>query len=172
LDTTRQLYITQTVNKLHLEGATILAAIFLLKEYELEDPNFKGFELREKANPDFILMTTEGVIGELQIIRIPENTFEFPLVLMLNLLAHEMTHVRQKSAINPVTDKNEREWQAYYEMLFHTIFPLIPELSDFHKKFFSLKALDYYNRMGENSELQQKYQTQKTAVENLLTTIQ
>lgn len=171
MNTKRQLYIAQTVNKLHLEGATIEAATFLLQEYGLEHPNFKGFELREKARPDFILMTTEGVIGEPQIIRIPENTFEFPLVLMLNLLVHEMIHVQQKSAINPLTDKNEREWQAYYEMLFHITFPQIPELSDFHKTFFARKALEYYNRMGENSDLQQKYNSQKTAVATLLASI-
>lgn len=171
MNTKRQLYIAQTVNKLHLEGATISAATFLIQEYGLEHPNFKGFELREKARPDFILMTTEGVIGEPQIIRIPENTFDFPLVLMLNLLAHEMIHVQQKSAIDPVTDKNEREWQAYYEMLFHNIFPQIPELSDFHKTFFGRKALEYYNRMGVTSDLQQKYNAQKTTVETLLAAI-
>jgi hypothetical protein len=36
--------------------------------------------------PEFILMTTEGALGEPQIIRIPDNTFEYPLPLMLNLL--------------------------------------------------------------------------------------
>lgn len=156
------------IDALHKEGATIAAAHFLLHEYGLENPNFKGFELREKARPDFILMTTEGSFGEPQLIRIPENTFEFPLVLMLNLLAHEMVHVQQKTKENTVTDKNEREWQAYYEMLFHILFPQIPELSPFHKKFFARKALEYYNRMGENSTLQLKYSKQKNEVEQLL----
>ncbi|WP_286925662.1 hypothetical protein [Flavobacterium sp. UBA4197] len=156
------------IDALHKEGATIAAAHFLLREYGLENPNFKGFELREKARPDFILMTTEGPFGEPQLIRIPENTFEFPLVLMLNLLAHEMVHVQQKTKENTVTDKNEREWQAYYEMLFHILFPQIPELSSFHKKFFARKALEYYNRMGENSALQLKYSEQKNEVEQLL----
>jgi hypothetical protein len=41
-------------------------------------------------------MTTKGTSGQKQIIRIPENTFEFPIVLMLNLIAHEMIHVSQK----------------------------------------------------------------------------
>lgn len=157
-----------SINSFHELGETIDAAHFLVKEYGLENPNFKGFELREKAKPDFILMTTEGILGEPQIIRIPENTFEFQLELMLNLLAHEMVHVGQKTKENLVEDKNEREWQAYYEMLFHKIFPQIPEVSSFYKIFFGNKALEYYNRMGESSDLQSKYATQKQEVENLL----
>ena len=158
----------QIVNTFHELGETIAAAQFLLQEYNLTHPNFRGFELREKAKPDFILMTTEGILGEPQIIRIPENTFEFPLALMLNLLAHEMVHVSQKTSENTIHDKNEREWQAYYEMLFHIQFPQIPELSDFHKRFFANKAIEYYNRMGESSALQTKYDTQKQQVDLLL----
>ena len=67
--------------------------------------------------------------------------------------------------------QNEREWQAYYEMLFHKIFPKIPECSDFHKKFFAQKAIEYYKRMGEGSELQQKYAAQKLEVENLVASL-
>jgi hypothetical protein len=158
----------QIINTFHELGETIAAAQFLIQEYGLENSNFKGFELREKAKPEFILMTTEGILGEPQIIRIPENTFEYPLELMLNLLAHEMIHVSQKTKENLIEDKNEREWQAYYEMLFHRIFPQIPELSDFHKRFFAKKALEYYNRMGEGSELQLNYANQKLETDNLL----
>ena len=163
--------IIQWVNSFHEQGETIQAAEFLISEYNLNHPNFKGFELREKAKPDFILMTTEGILGGPQIIRIPENTFEFPLNLMLNLLAHEMIHVQQKAKDTLITDKNEREWQAYYENLFHKQFPQIPELSDFHKKAFASKALDYYNRMETGSDLQLKYTHQKEEVELLLTSI-
>ncbi len=127
--------------------------------------------MREKAKPDFILMTTEGILCGPQIIRIPENTFEFRLNLMLNLLAHEMIHVRQKEKGNVITDKNEREWQAYYENIFHKQFPQIPELSAFHKKASATKALDCYNRMEVGSELQLKYAQQKEEVERLLNTM-
>lgn len=161
----------QIVNNFHELGETIEAARFLVQEYGIDNPNFKGFELREKANPYFILMTTEGVLGEPQIIRIPENTFEFPLELMLNLLAHEMVHVGQKTKENLVEDKNEREWQAYYEMLFHKIFPQIPEVSNFHKKFFANKGLGYYNRMDKEGFLQSKYASQKVEIDNLLAAI-
>ena len=126
------------------------------------------FELREKAKPDYILMTTEGTFGQPQVIRIPENTFEFPLILMLNLIAHEMIHVVQKVNENEFPDRNEREWQAYYEMLFHKTYPQIPKCSVFHQKFFASKAFDYYKRMGEKSELQEKYSGQKLEIDTLL----
>lgn len=160
--------IIQIVNNYHEIGETIQAAEFLINEYELSHHNFKGFELREAAKPNFILMTTEGVFGEKQIIRIPQNTFEFPLELMLTLLAHEMVHVAQKHTGFIVNDKNEREWQAYYEMIFHKIYTKIPEVSFWHKQSFAKKALEYYNRMGENSELQYVYQKQKIEVEKIL----
>lgn len=161
----------QIINTFHELGETITAAQFLIEEYGLENPNFKGFELREKAKPEFILMTTEGALGEPQIIRIPENTFEYPLPLMLNLLMHEMIHVSQKTKENLIEDKNEREWQAYYEMLFHEQYPQVPELSHFHKRFFANKALEYYNRMGEGSLLHIKYANQKQKVDLLLLNI-
>lgn len=160
-----------TINIFHKNGLTVDAAELLIREYELNHSNFKGIELREKAKPTYILLTTEGEIGQPQIVRIPENAFEFPLVLMLNLLAHEMLHVRQKSAEIAIQDRNEREWQAYYEMLFHKTFPLIPEASDFYKKHFATKGLEYYNRMGEDSDLQLKYAIEKIEVETLLASL-
>ncbi len=156
------------VNKFHIASKTIDCAQWLLKKFELQNDNLKGFEIREIAQPDFILMTTEGNFGQPQIIKIPENTFQFPLSLMLNLLAHEMVHVRQKTIDPFVLDKNEREWQAYYEMLFHEIFPKIPENSPFHQQFFAKKALKYYSKMGDGSELQLKYVNQKIEVEKLI----
>jgi hypothetical protein len=160
--------IIQTVETYHELGETIQAAHFLLDEYQLNHSNLKGFELREKAEPKFVLMTTEGNFGEPQIIKIPENTFQFDLVLMLNLLAHEMVHVEQKSFIDKYLDKNEREWQAYYEMLFHKKYPLIPTTSTKQLHFIANKALEYYNRMEKDGELQLKYVSQKLEVEDFL----
>lgn len=162
----------EIVNKLHLNGETKKAAEFILNEYEIHDENFAGFEFREAAKPEYILMTTEGIPGEKQIIRIPENTFEFPLVLMLNLLAHEMVHVWQKSKGVEIEDRNEREWQAYREMLFHKKFPLVPSGTVFHQKFFANKALEYYNRMEKDGELQQLYANQKIEVEAFLANLE
>ena len=116
-------------------------------------------------------MTTEGALGEPQIIRIPENTFEYPLHLMLNLLAHEMIHVSQKTKENLIEDKNEREWQAYYEMLFHKIYPQIPNLPKHQLLFFANKALSYYTKMGENSDLQIKYALQKQEVDTFVASL-
>lgn len=160
--------ILQHVQSYHELGETIPAAEFVMKEYGLKHPNFKGFELREKAAPSFILMTTEGGFGQPQIIKIPENTFAFEFLLMLNLLAHEMVHVIQKSTKPFLEDRNEREWQAYYEMLFHKIFPQIPDASVEQRNFFANKAIEYYNRMEKDGALQQKYATQKMEVEQLL----
>ena len=163
--------IKQKIATFHQNGQVINAAYWLLKKYNLKSENLKGFEFREKAKPDFILMTTEGDFGKPQIIRIPENTFEFPLELMLTLIAHEMVHVKQKTIKPYVLDKNEREWQAYYEMNFNILFPQVPEISNFHKKFFAQKGMEYYNRMGEGSELQKKYAEQKKQVEDLIASL-
>ena len=159
------------VNDYHQNGQTITALYWLIKKFNLQTKNLKGFEFREAAKPDFILMTTEGHFGAPQIIRIPENTFEFPLELMLCLLAHEMVHVHQKTIKPFVLDKNEREWQAYYEMLFHKTFPSLPQISNSSTRFFGNKALQYYNLMGENWPLQQKYSLQKLDIDNLLNSI-
>ena len=160
--------IIQKIETYHELGETIQAAEFLIEEYGIKHPNLKGFELREKAKPDYILMTAEGNFGEKQIIRIPENTFQFELILMLNLIAHEMIHVEQKSHLNKFPDRNEREWQAYYEMLFHKVYPQVPNASTFHRKFFANKAFEYYNRMEKDGELQRKYAAQKVEIEQLL----
>lgn len=163
--------ILEKIETFHELGETIQAAQFVLKEFGLENPSLKGFELREKAKPDFVLMTTEGEIGNPQIIRIPENTFEFEFILMLNLIAHEMVHVIQKSSKDCPQDRNEREWQAYYEMLFHKIFPQIPDAKPHQRKFFANKALEYYNRMEKDGELQQKYASQKAEIETLISSL-
>ena len=160
--------IEKTIKSFAQLGLTIEAAHWLVKVYELEQENFSHFELTEKAEPSFILFTTNGILGSKQYIKLPANTFEFPLFLMLNLLAHEMLHVKQKSEKHKVEDKNEREFQAYYENLFHKEFPLIPELSPFQQKAFGNKALEYYNRMEKGSVLQQKYAKQKEEVEKLI----
>ncbi len=87
------------------------------------------------------------------------------------MIAHEMLHVRQKSSERRIEERFEREFQAYHEMLFHLEFPLVPDAPDFHRIQFAQKALDYYRKMGENSELQKKYADQKIQVEELLNKI-
>lgn len=163
--------ILQLIQTYHELGETLQAANVVIEEYGIRHPNFKGFVFREKAKAEYILMTTEGVFGQQQIIRIPENTFEFEFVLMLNLIAHEMIHVGQKVVGNFVEDRNEREWQAHYEMLFHKIYPQIPDMPKHQQVFFANKALDYYRKMKEGSELQIKYAEQKKEVENLVASL-
>ena len=140
------------------------AAHFLIETFGLESDNFAGFGFRPELEPNKMLLTTEGALGEKQMVMIPKNLFDFDLNLVANMVAHEMLHVRQKSPETLLEDKNEREFQAYSEMLFHKNFPLVPDVSDFHKKFFGEKALEYYKRMGENAELQKKYEKQKNQI--------
>lgn len=144
------------------------AAHFLIESFGLQSENFAGFGFRPELEPNKMLLTTEGALGEKQMVMIPKNLFDFDLNLVANMIAHEMLHVRQKAPETLVEDKNEREFQAYYEMLFHKEFPLVPEVSNFHKKFFGEKALEYYKRMAENSDLRKKYLSQKNEVENLI----
>jgi hypothetical protein len=163
--------IKSRIEVFHRDGKTIEAAEWLLKMFDIQDHNLKGFALREKAEPNYILLTAEGDFGEQQVIRVPENIFQFSLPLVLTLITHEMVHVRQKSRKPYVEDRLEREWQAYYEMLFHKIFPNYLEVSNFHKRFFANKAYDYYRRMGEGSELQAKYANQKKEMEDLIASL-
>ena len=144
------------------------AAHYLIRNFNLEHENFAGFDFRDELKSDGLLLTAEGELGEPQTVKIPRNLFDFNLDLVLNMVAHEMLHVRQKDPNSLVEDKNEREFQAYYEMLFHKVFPEIPELSPFYIKQFGEKALEYYRRMGENSELQRNYEEQKKEVEDLI----
>lgn len=161
-----------TVKTFHKHGLTKEAALWLIKVFQIEHQNFGGFEFREAAKPDYILLTAEGAIGAKQIIRIPKNIFEFPLVLILNLLAHEMMHVKQKSSEIALQERNEREWQAYYEMLFHKEFPLVPKASIYHQKFFAEKAMVYYNRSEkEGVPLGLKYENQQIEMEKLITNL-
>jgi hypothetical protein len=143
------------------------AAEYIIRSFHLDNDNLEGFGLRDDEKPNYVVVTTEGNFRELQKIMIPKNLFDFDLNLVLNLLAHEMLHVRQKTEEPVVEDKNEREWQAYYEMLFHKNFPQIPDAEDFNRKQFAEKAFEYYKRMGEGSELQLKYADEKKRVEEV-----
>lgn len=143
-------------------------AEFLVRQFGLEHENLKGFDFREEINPKSILLTAEGIPGQLQTVKIPKNLFDFDFALVMNMLMHEMIHVRQNAQETLVEDKNEREFQAYYEMVFHEQFPQIPELEDFYKKQFSEKALVYYGRMGEGSDLQKKYAEKRNQLEKIL----
>ena len=147
------------------------AANYIIDTFDLNSENFAGFEFRDELEEKSVLLTTEGALGEMQTVKIPRNLFDFDLKLILNLVAHEMLHVRQKEFGRVIEDKNEREFQCYYEMLFHTNFPQIPDASPFFQKQFSEKAFIYFGRMGENSELQNKYSAQKVEIETLIKTI-
>lgn len=153
------------VKAYHESGETLSAAKFLVRAFDLESDNLEGFDFQKDVPEGQILMTTVGEVPGRQVVNIPDGVFKYNFELVLNLLMHEMLHVRQKSPENPVLDKNEREFQAYYEMLYHKIFPRIPDAPITSRIAFAQKALEYYRRMGEGSELQKKYKTEKEEVE-------
>jgi hypothetical protein len=108
---------------------TIAAAQFLIENTDLHTQTLKVWTQR-KAKPEFILMT-EGALGEPQIIRIPENTFEYPLHLMLNFpMRWFMWH---KMPENTIHDKTRENGEVYYKS-FHEISPSLWTLR-FHKLF-------------------------------------
>lgn len=80
-----------------------------------------------------------------------------------------MVHVFQRSGENQIELREEREWQAYTEMIFHKRFPNVPPLTDFYIKQFGEKALTYYNRMPD--DMKTKYADEKTDLEKILQTI-
>lgn len=159
---------TYHINAYKENNQILEAANYLIRSFGLSHSNFAGFSFRDELEQNTLLLTAEGDLGAPQTVKIPRNLFDFDLNLVLNMIAHEMQHVRQKDPGSLVEDKNEREFQAYYEMLFHKIFQQIPILSPFYLKQFAEKALEYYKRMGDGSALQQKYEEAKQEVENLL----
>ena len=56
--------IIQKIETFHELGETIEAANYLIEVYGIKHPNFNTFELRERAKPDYVLMTTEGTFGQ------------------------------------------------------------------------------------------------------------
>lgn len=155
--------------KAYKDHAQLIDALeMILDVFELENPNFEQFNVQSTADKKNLILTAEGILEGKQTITIPSNLLDFDLKLVINMLAHEMLHVEQKSSVSLVLDKNEREWQAYYEMLFHERFPKVPNASNFYRIQFAKKALEYYKRMGIDSLLQLQYKDQKFKVEQLL----
>ena len=76
------------------------AAEFIISTFGLEHENFAGFGFRPELEPDRMLLTAEGEVGGRQMVMIPKNLFDFDINLVVNMLAHEMLHVRQKAPEN------------------------------------------------------------------------
>lgn len=156
------------INAYKIKDQILEAAEFLLRTYHLDHPMLQGFEYRTDDQPNFIVVTTVGDFGGMQTMTIPHNLFNFDICLILNLFAHEILHVKQRTERPYVEDKNEREWQAYCEMLFHTHFPQIPEAPVFNQLQFCKNALTYFDRMEIGGLLQEKYIEEKFKVEQKL----
>lgn len=154
------------INDLKNKGLIIEALVEILTLFELNHSAFKGFVFRDEVNTKGILLTAEGDKQNGFTIHVPRNILDFDLVLISNLVMHEVIHLYQRSGENQIKEREEREWQAYTEMIFHRMFPKIPVLTDFYQKQFGEKAISYYNRMS--AELKNKYLLEKNNLEELL----
>jgi hypothetical protein len=155
------------------EKQGVLAATqLMLKKYKILPENI---ELALKPNDAHkrLVVTTEGHFGKdlKQIVRVPENLFDFPMEMVVNMLAHEMLHIYQKTGDEIIVDKNEREFQAYYEGVFPEYFTDLPASPNWLKKQLANQAIRYYNQMGEGAALQIKYAEKKSNLDNFLNTL-
>ncbi len=142
----------------------------ILNQFNLNHPAFKGFYFREELNSKGLLLTAEGTKENGISIHVPQNILDFDLALVTNLIMHEIYHIHQRTGDEIITEREEREWQAYYEMIFHEKFPQIPQLSSFYHLQFGKKALNYYKTM--HLDLKEKYALQKIKLEHLIETIE
>jgi hypothetical protein len=158
----------QTI-KLAAKKGVIPAVESILKKYKILAANVE-LALKPNDAKNQLVLTTEGEFGQnlTQIVRVPENIFEFPMEMVVNLLAHEMIHINQKTGEGPVLDKNEREFQAYYEGVFPEIFLELPPCPDWLKKQLANQAIRYFNQMVDGTELKAKYFEKKTNLEAYL----
>lgn len=148
----------------------VIEALYeIMDQFDLKHSVFTGFDFRDEINTKGLLLTAEGSETTGIKIKVPKNILDFDLALVANLLMHEMYHVYQRSGDNQVEAREEREWQAYHEMIFHEKFPSIPVLADFYVKQFGAKAITYYDKMSD--ELKLKYADQKTDVEKVINKI-
>ena len=101
----------------------IVEALYEILDYlNLKHSSFTGFTFREDIDPQGLLLTAEGDESTGITIRVPRNVLDFDLVLLSNILMHEMYHVHQRSGDHQIELREEREWQAYTEMIFHKKF--------------------------------------------------
>ena len=148
----------------------IVEALYEILDYlKLKHSAFTGFTFRDEIDTKGLLLTAEGDESTGITIRVPRNVLDFDLTLLSNILMHEMYHVHQRSGNNQIETREEREWQAYTEMIFHKKFTQIPILATFYIKQFGEKALTYYAKMTD--ELKAKYAEEKADLEKILQTI-
>lgn len=155
------------------EKKGVLDAVeLLLKKYKILPENLE-LAIKPTDAKNQLVVTTEGDFGKnlKQIVRVPENLFEFPMGMVVNMLAHEMLHIHQKTSDELVLDKNEREFQAYYEGVFPEFFTDLPSCPNWLKKQLANQALRYYGQMGEGSVLQNKYELKKENLVKFLATL-
>jgi hypothetical protein len=165
------LKIAAQIQKVNIKKGVIPAVETILKKYNMMPANI-NLAIKPNDAPNQLVLITEGEFGKdsLQTVKVPENIFQFPMDMVINLLAHEMVHISQKSGDVNVDDKNEREFQAYYEGVFPEIYTELPPSPDWLKKQLAAQAIRYFTQMGAG-ELQIKYAEKKQNIDNFLASL-
>lgn len=161
--------IASQIKKIADTKGVLVATESILKKYKILPKNVE-ISLKPTDAARQLVVTTEGDLGKdlVQIVRVPENLFEFPMEMVVHMLAHEIYHINQKTGNEPVTNKNEREFQAYFEGVFPEYFIDLPISPNWLKKQFANQAIRYFTQMGECSELQTKYSEKKQKLDEFL----
>ena len=147
--------IKQKIYDLVQSNETETAVFEMLNHFDLNHENLNNIVFREKADKSNVVFTTEGIFGlnYPQVIRVPENVFDFPLEHILHMFVHEIIHVNQRSVLL-IEDKNEREIFAYFEGVFQRIFPKLPACPNYLKVQFGKQFLRYYDRMDNDQKVE------------------
>ncbi len=164
--------IATQVKKISDTKGVLPAVAAMLKKYGILPQNVE-FALKPNDAAKNLVVTTEGDFGKdlPQIVRVPENLFEFPMEMVVNMMAHEMLHISQKTGNELVMDKNEREFQAYYEGVFPENFTELPPCPNWLKKQLATQAIRYFNQMEAGSVLQNTYSDKKQSLDVFLAEI-
>jgi hypothetical protein len=89
-----------------------------------------------------LFLTAEGVLGSPQKVMIPKNLFDFDLNLVLNLIAHEMLHVRQKAPGHVIEEKAKGNFRRITKCFFIRFFLRFLKYPIFIKKISAAKHLN------------------------------
>ena len=123
-------------------------AELLLKKYQLNHSAFAGFVESESRADNRLIITTEGVPGRSQFIRIPKDLERFPEEAVVHFLAHEFVHVEQRQRPVWETRRPVREFEAYFKGIFpeNALLPPCPPALLEH---FRQAILKYFNQMTD-----------------------
>jgi RHS repeat-associated protein len=125
-------------------------AIYSIIDHYKLDRNVQGrYRVMFTDDPQSLLITTEGAIGQRQVINIRTGFFRLNhFGTAVRFIDHELTHVYQKTILR-MTDHNEREFLAYHRTFFAKH---IPEAHPIMLNEWYHKPINYYFKMSDYSK--------------------